>query len=164
MVTSTVAPFVGRTRELRAVGDALDAVPSREAPLLVVSGEPGIGKTRVLMELGQLARRRSFNVFHGSATELESAVPFGVVVDALDRELTDRGADGLRGLTAEQRGFLADIFPALSGLRGTRSVDLIAERYAPTTPSASCSSAWRAVSRWCCCSTTSTGPTTARSS
>ena len=50
--------FVGRRQELAAVDAALDALRSPRPRWLVVSGEPGIGKTRLLAELAERADAR----------------------------------------------------------------------------------------------------------
>ena len=49
-----------------------------------VTGEPGIGKTRLLGELAADAERRGFLVLGGRATEFERDVPYGLWADALD--------------------------------------------------------------------------------
>ena len=52
--------------------------------MLELAGEPGIGKTRLLGELGARADRRGQLVLAGSASELERELPFWIFVDALD--------------------------------------------------------------------------------
>ena len=51
-------PLVGRTAELERVSAALDAVREGATRMLVITGEPGIGKSRLLAELGIEAGRR----------------------------------------------------------------------------------------------------------
>ena len=66
-----------------------------------VVGEPGIGKTRLLAELGATADARGMLVLSGSASELERGMPFWVFVDALDeyvRGPDPRRLDGVRSL------------------------------------------------------------------
>lgn len=60
-------PFVGRQRALERLSAALEQVASGGGRLLVVSGEAGIGKTRVLLEVERLARERGFSVWLGAA-------------------------------------------------------------------------------------------------
>jgi len=52
--------------------------------MLLVRGEAGIGKTRLLDRLSHRAAERRFAVLRGRATELESDVPFAAVVEALE--------------------------------------------------------------------------------
>ncbi len=53
------------------MGEALDAIADGSARALGVMGEPGIGKTRVLRELGVLAERRGYLVLSGRAAEFD---------------------------------------------------------------------------------------------
>ena len=81
------APLIGRSEELRHAQAALQACSAGGAARwVVIRGEPGIGKTRLLQELGALARA-------GGAAHVGAAVPdFGpargeVAVRALVRAL-----------------------------------------------------------------------------
>ena len=119
----STAPLAGRAREVELAAGVLDRLRGGAAPLLVVTGEPGIGKTRVLAEIAELARERRSVALRGAATEMERPYPYGVVVDALDGHLSELGLAQLGRLTAEQRGLLAEIFPALSGFRAVQAAD-----------------------------------------
>jgi predicted ATPase len=66
----------GREAELEAIEEALDAVARGGRRLLMVRGEAGIGKTRLLAELRERAAAQRFVVLEGRATELERDVPF----------------------------------------------------------------------------------------
>jgi predicted ATPase len=107
--------WVGRERELAALDGALDRLAGGVGGALSISGEPGIGKSRLLAEAGGRAEARGALLFEGQATELERDFPFGVVVDALDPYLASLDASSLRGLTDSQRRLLAVVFPALAG-------------------------------------------------
>ena len=58
---------------------------------MLLVGEPGIGKTRLLAELAARADAERQLVLSGSASELERDLPFSVFVDALDEYV--RGID-----------------------------------------------------------------------
>ena len=65
-------PMVGRDRELAAIHTLLDTVQHDwpvGARALTISGEMGIGKTRLLAALCQEARERDFLVLSASAYE-----------------------------------------------------------------------------------------------
>ncbi len=66
--------------------EALDRLPLSGAPILVFTGEPSIGKTRVLEETAEMARQRGAVALRGVATEMDASHPFGMLVDALDRQ------------------------------------------------------------------------------
>jgi DNA-binding SARP family transcriptional activator len=57
VVARTVVPFVGRARELATVRSALDRARAGTGSVLLVTGEAGIGKTRLAAEAVTLAER-----------------------------------------------------------------------------------------------------------
>ena len=59
--------FVGRERELGELTLALDLLDRGRGSLFLVSGEPGIGKTRLVDELTNLAEARGLAVAWGAA-------------------------------------------------------------------------------------------------
>jgi hypothetical protein len=76
--------LVGREAELDAVGRLIEAAARGESAVLLVRGEAGIGKTRLLDALSDRAADRRFAVLRGRATELESDVPFAAVAEAFE--------------------------------------------------------------------------------
>lgn len=77
-------PFVGRAEELALLDAPIAAARDGTAAFAFVRGEPGIGKSRVLEELGARSSREGFTVFSGKARELERERPFAVLADALN--------------------------------------------------------------------------------
>lgn len=76
-------PLVGRADETRALRWALDELAAGRGAILELTGDPGIGKTRLLLELADDAERRGFSVLMGNAAEFEHDLPFQVFIDAL---------------------------------------------------------------------------------
>ncbi len=76
----TLLPFVGRDGELRSLASQLDS-----GKLIVVEGEAGIGKTRLVSELisQQTQSNPSDLVLKGIAHELEQGLPYQPVLDAI---------------------------------------------------------------------------------
>ncbi|MDN5859363.1 MAG: AAA family ATPase, partial [Pseudonocardia sp.] len=110
----------GRESELGVVRRRVDGMAGRrDAAWLVVCGEPGIGKTRLLAELAARADAAGHLVLTGRGVELERRVPFGVLVDALDSYLGAVERTRLRELRPEQLAELAAVFPALAPLRSS---------------------------------------------
>lgn len=60
------AGFVGRQRELTALREWLDATTRGDGAVALVTGVPGIGKTRMLAELSQRARAAGWTVLGGT--------------------------------------------------------------------------------------------------
>jgi DNA-binding SARP family transcriptional activator/tetratricopeptide (TPR) repeat protein len=97
--TEEVAPvvrLVGRDRERQVGVAALERALGSDASVVLVEGEPGIGKTRLVQELTDAARWRGFTVLQGAATPTGGRSPFGPVVGPLERELTPVRVEQLR--------------------------------------------------------------------
>lgn len=68
--------FVGREKEFVELQRRLNLALTGECQFVVVTGEPGIGKSRLLEELENLVRLRKFPVFHGRFVELDQSFPY----------------------------------------------------------------------------------------
>jgi DNA-binding SARP family transcriptional activator len=90
------SPFVGRAPELSAVDAALAALEQRVGAVVLVSGEPGIGKTRLAAEAATRAAARGATVVWGRCEEGEGAPPFWPWIQVVRALLAtpDRGAVG----------------------------------------------------------------------
>jgi tetratricopeptide (TPR) repeat protein len=92
--------FVGRAKDLSAVSDVLDAALAGHTHLVLVSGEPGIGKTRFTEELVTRAAPLGFTASWGQCRVEEGAPPFWPWVQIV-RALRGHGAAGApRSLTS----------------------------------------------------------------
>lgn len=107
------AQLVGRGNELTAIDRALDRVGAGRPVVLHIPGEPGIGKSRLLAELGRRADDRGYLVLEGAAAEFEAAVPFAMFVAALDDYLAATASRLRDDLEPAVLGRLAAVFPAL---------------------------------------------------
>ena len=105
--------LLGRANELRALDAALDWVGSRNGGFMLIRGEPGIGKSRVLGELAERATQREHLVLTGRAAEFEREMPFAAWIDALDAYLGTLDGTRLQRMGVERIEDLAGIFPAL---------------------------------------------------
>ncbi|HET7822823.1 MAG TPA: BREX system ATP-binding domain-containing protein [Ornithinibacter sp.] len=85
--------IVGRAEEIAQLEGVLDAVARGGRRLVVIRGEAGIGKTRLLALLVDRARARRLDPVLGRATELESDAPLALLRDAMPR--LGPSADGL---------------------------------------------------------------------
>ncbi|MER6945183.1 AAA family ATPase [Nonomuraea sp. NPDC000554] len=84
----------GREREWRQVDGLLRTVGRGGGGTLLVDGEPGAGKTRLLAEAAAAASERGIDVLRGRPEELGELVPCGVLFEALDlRPEPDTGRD-----------------------------------------------------------------------
>lgn len=69
-------PFVGRDRELGDLDAALAEIQRGTGALELITGEPGIGKTRLMAELARLAGQRGLRVVSGRCWEEGGAPPY----------------------------------------------------------------------------------------
>jgi DNA-binding SARP family transcriptional activator len=75
---------VGRRVEQERLEQALEeALRERAERVLLLTGEPGLGKTYLLAALGGRVRERGGTVLEGRAFEAEAGRPFGPWIDAL---------------------------------------------------------------------------------
>ena len=85
--TATEAPhpsLFGRERELKAIERHL---AGEGPPLLMLAGEPGIGKTRILQEAVARAREQGWTALSGGCHRLGGQGPFAPLLDALQSHL-----------------------------------------------------------------------------
>jgi hypothetical protein len=114
----------GRDAELASIGVQLDRVRSGAGAVLLVEGEPGMGKTRLLAEGARVARRLAFRVGVGAADPGAGVVELAPLMTALfdgSSPLLERA--GLRELHSlpEQRYWLLQDLQAMlerAALRG----------------------------------------------
>jgi DNA-binding SARP family transcriptional activator len=104
------APIVGRDAELSRARARLRAVLRGEGQVLLVTGEAGIGKSRLVDELAAVAAMHGVRTLIGRAYETEQILPFRPWVDAL------RAGQALSAMRETSGGGeLARLFPELGG-------------------------------------------------
>lgn len=113
--TRSVSPvFVGRADELDTLNDALARAAAGEPQALLLGGEAGVGKTRLVEEFATAACRRGAVVALGGCVEIGADglpfAPFSTALRALRRELPDQ----LSAAAAGQEEELARLLPELA--------------------------------------------------
>jgi DNA-binding SARP family transcriptional activator len=109
VLVSKPAGIVGRDRELELVRRAARGDTGQ---VLLVLGEPGIGKTRLLDELGEESRALGGEVLAGRAFEAEMVRPYGPWLDALS------GIEPAR-VPSSLREALGELMPALGAAQAS---------------------------------------------
>jgi predicted ATPase len=69
---------VGRTGLVAVIDDALLALPAGSGRAVLLRGDPGAGKTRLLSEVADHAGERGFQVFWGRCFQVGEAEPYGL--------------------------------------------------------------------------------------
>jgi DNA-binding CsgD family transcriptional regulator/tetratricopeptide (TPR) repeat protein len=78
--------FVGRTEELGVLTGALDEVLGGGSATVLIGGDAGIGKTRLVTELASRARAADAEVLIGGCLDLaEGGAPYAPVLEVLER-------------------------------------------------------------------------------
>ncbi len=99
--------FVGRTAELDELHQALDAANAGALRVVLVSGEAGVGKTRLLREFSNQARSAGSRVAAGAALPFgEDGPPYAPIVDALRRLRRELALERLADFSASDAGGL----------------------------------------------------------
>ena len=106
------APLVGRQAELTRLRRRLDAAWRGAGQVILVTGEAGVGKSRLLEEMTSAAVARGTRLLAGRAWETEQILPFQPWVDAFR---AGRALDAMRAPAAPSppRAELARLFPEL---------------------------------------------------
>ncbi len=104
-------PLVGRVAELGRMRELLAEAESGQSVVILVSGDAGVGKTRLLTEFSGVAAGRGFTVLSGRCAELADTVPYLPLADALRGAATGSGADGSLQDALATRPALARLLP-----------------------------------------------------
>ena len=108
--------FVGRAHELGELERALDATQAGSGTTVLVAGEAGIGKSRLVSELARRARNAGFEVLLGRSIDLVGTeLPYQPFVDAL------RPLGGLRQAGARTDGSQLRVFEQTLALLADRA-------------------------------------------
>src|SRR3954465_12492003 len=130
LATSPTPVVRGRDAELASIGVRLDRVRAGVGAVVLVEGEPGMGKTRLLAEAGRVARRLSFRVGVGAAEPGAEVVELAPLLAALfdgSQPLLERsGLSELRSAPEQRFWLLQDLQAMLerSALGGPRLISL----------------------------------------
>ncbi len=106
--------LVGRQRELAALLPTVDRALSGNGAIVLVSGEPGIGKSRLAEELARHADARGAAVAVGRCWEAGGAPAYWPWVQALGGYARDADAELLRSQLGREGSELAAIVPELA--------------------------------------------------
>ncbi|MFD5715019.1 AAA family ATPase [Streptomyces pharetrae] len=122
--TRSVSPvFVGRVEELETLSDALTRAATGEPQALLLGGEAGVGKTRLIEEFATVAARAGAVVALGGCVEIGADglpfAPFSTALRALRRALPE----ALAAAAAGQEDELARLLPELGEVGAGRPDD-----------------------------------------
>src|SRR5947207_4975561 len=84
LTRAIVCPIVvGRTAELTALRLLIDRTRSGQGQVVLVCGEAGIGKSRLVAEAKAYAAAQDFLLLQGNCFQMDSLYPFAPLLDLL---------------------------------------------------------------------------------
>jgi predicted ATPase/DNA-binding SARP family transcriptional activator len=125
--------MVGRADELQRLRQAYMLGRAGQRRVFFVSGEAGIGKTRLAEEFGLWAQQQQAIVLRGNCYEMSGgALPYQPIIEMLTMHIRASGSEQLHSLPGNSAAGLAKLLPELSlqlpGLSATESSSPEVER------------------------------------
>ena len=116
--------MVGRQGEVQTLSDALGRALAGEQATVVVGGEAGVGKSRLVQELVGKAREAGARVLVGSCIELDGGgIPFAPVVEMMRDLAADLPAGELDAALGPARAEVGRLVPELDESTPEMSAD-----------------------------------------
>ncbi len=114
VVTLRRARFVGREDEIEALRRHLDQTSTGLGRFVMLSGEAGVGKTRLAEEITRDAKTRGFRVWRGQCSSTEGAPPYLPIVEVLRQYVEERPDDVLMDELGEDAADIARLVPEIA--------------------------------------------------
>ncbi|MEL6982086.1 MAG: AAA family ATPase, partial [Actinomycetota bacterium] len=109
--------LIGRRHEMSVLVGRADELLSGRGGVVLVEGEPGIGKTRLLREFMEAAEWRGARILHAGHTELSRMQPYSALREVLAPAVTGlRGAHLVEVVESVWLQKAAEVLPELRGL------------------------------------------------
>ncbi len=120
----SLSVFIGREKEFAELQRRLNAAISGDCQFAVVAGEPGIGKTRLLEELKNLAVARKIRVLYGRFVEQDRSFSYQGFCELIQDYFRSRDGASASGERPDFSDLAADLialFPQLSEIADLRA-------------------------------------------
>ncbi len=107
-------PYVGREAERAELARLVDGAGRGQGSLVLVGGEPGVGKTRLTEELGSEAAAKGFRVLIGRCYESDGAPPYVPFVEIFEQALAATPSpEAIRAILGDETPEVAKLVPGL---------------------------------------------------
>lgn len=107
----SMGPLIGRDRELSLLDQLRRETARAAGTTLLISGDGGVGKTRLAEELAAAARSDGWHVLSGRAYALETAIPYAPFADACRALLSVMDSSVLTRITRGDQAVLTALAP-----------------------------------------------------
>ena len=105
------SPFVGRDNEFAMLTGLVARLESGTGQTVLLEGEPGIGKSRMMREIARYAEARDIPTLATNCYEIERATPYQPVIDLIARALDRLSSAALCKLSQVSLAELAALVP-----------------------------------------------------
>jgi predicted ATPase/DNA-binding winged helix-turn-helix (wHTH) protein len=123
------APFVGRTQAMEALSRGLEDALAGRGRLLLLVGEPGIGKTRTAEEIAVAAEARGMRALYGRSYESAGAPAFWPWTQILRACIADSSLRPADGTSVDE--YVAQLLPEMhAGVAAAAAQDSLAPEHA----------------------------------
>ena len=109
----TRTPMVGRDREREELSAAMARAIEGRGGVVMIGGEPGIGKTRLCEELARDVRRRGLPALLGRCYDSEAVLPYQPFTEIVQSAIVAVPREALRSALGDAGGDVATIVPEL---------------------------------------------------
>jgi predicted ATPase/transcriptional regulator with XRE-family HTH domain len=108
------SPFVGRGAEFGLLIGLLARLTAGSGHVVLLEGEPGIGKTRLMQELARYCAARDLCTLATNCYEIERAMPYQPVIDLAGKALELASKEALEKLAPVSLAEIAALVPAVA--------------------------------------------------
>ena len=82
--------FIGRLEEIQLLNDKVNIAKTKKGQVILIKGEHGIGKTRLVEEFKKLIELDNFKFLSGRCKRKESRIPYEPFVEAINYKLNSK--------------------------------------------------------------------------
>lgn len=106
-------PFVGRATERAQLRELMQTALGGQGALVMIGGEPGVGKSRLAQEIAGEGHARGFRIFTGHCYESQGDLPYMPWVEIVEAAARETPAEFLRDALGDAGPELARVVPQL---------------------------------------------------
>ena len=106
-------PFVGRVRERARLLQAVERARRGEGALLLIGGEAGVGKSRLVEEVAAEAQRLGLRVLTGHCVDQQGAPPYLPLIEQIEAAARQISPEALRQALGDNAPEIAKLMPEL---------------------------------------------------
>jgi class 3 adenylate cyclase len=107
------SPYVGRVREREVFAGMVERAAAGRGGMVLLTGEAGAGKSRLIEEAAELARGRGMGVLVGHCQDMEVPPPYQPLVEQLEQAVRALPPETFREILGENAPEVARLLPEL---------------------------------------------------